>query len=164
MKALNKTLIATAIAVTLTAAGATAFAKGGMGGQGDPATRMSYIFTQLELTETQQADVLAVLEAVQEEHRQAMWDQMQALRDQEDRPTREEMQALRDAQQAAQSQLLTDKLNTVLSPEMTAELVEYLDFHRGPVMGGKQGGRGDGGRQGPGMGQNMGPAQGARSN
>ena len=131
MKTMNKTIIAVAVAMTLTAATGTAFTKGNMGNQADPATKMSYIFTQLSLTEAQQADVLAVMEAAQAEQRAVMLDTRKAMRESDDRPTAEEMQAMREAHQTAQMQVLTDKLNTVLSPDVTADLVEYLAAHQG---------------------------------
>jgi len=143
MKTLNKKLIAGAIALTLAATAATSFAKGGA--EKDPTQRFNYIFTQLELNEAQQADVIAVMEVLREEHRQEMWDQRKETRDSEDRPSAEEMAALKEANRAEQTQALTDQLNTVLSPELTAELVEYLDAHR--AMGMQKGQRG--GKGGP---------------
>ena len=142
MKTLNKTLIASAVAITLALSAGTTFAKGGQGFDkaGNQAEQLEYIFTQLNISDAQQEDVLELLEAAREEQRQAMWDIRKETRDSEDRPSREEMQAQREANQAAQMQLITNKLNTVLSPEVTAELVDYLDAHQGAGMKGQRGG------------------------
>ncbi len=162
MKRLNKKLIAVAVAITLTSSAGIAFAKSGMNNQADPATRLNYIFTQLALTETQQADVLAVLEAAQEEQRQAMWETRQAMQNQAERPTQEQRDAMREAHRAAQTQLITDKLNTVLSPEVTADLVEYLDAHQGMGrdMNDRKGGMNDRNGKGDNRGQGQGQGQG----
>lgn len=152
MKAFNKKLIAGAMATSLMFAAGGAFA-GSYGQQRDPAERLSYIFTQLEITEAQQAQIVEIMETVVEEQREAMWDTMKELRDSEDRPTAEEMQAMRDTHRAEHLQLLTDQLNTVLSPEVTEDLVEYLEAHgMGKAYGrggnGQRGGHNGGGHQG----------------
>jgi Spy/CpxP family protein refolding chaperone len=145
MKTLNKTLIASAVAITLALSAGTTFAKGGQGSDqaANQGQQLEYIFTQLNISDAQQEDVLELLEAAREEQRQAMWDIRKETRDSEDRPSREEMEAQREANQAAQMQLITDKLNTILSPEVTAELVDYLDAHQGAGMKGQRGGQGN---------------------
>jgi hypothetical protein len=146
MNILNKKIVASVFAVSIAMTAGMSFAKGN-GSQADPAQRLNYIFTQLELTEADQAAVLEVLASVREEQRQIMWDSRQAIQDREDAPTREEMDAIRTEHKAAMSQLVTDQLNTVLSPEVTEELVTYLDAHQGMGKQGPRGGKGgEGGR------------------
>jgi Spy/CpxP family protein refolding chaperone len=144
MNTLNKKIVASVFAASIAMTAGMTFAKGN-GQQANQGQRLDYIFTQLDLTETQQAEVLEVLANVREEQRQIMWDNKQAMKDREDAPTREEMEAIRTEHQTAMSQLVTDQLNTVLSTEVTEELVEYLDAHKGF---GKQGGRGGQGGEG----------------
>jgi hypothetical protein len=109
----------------------------------DPAQRMSYIFSQLNLTESQQAEALDLLIAFSADQRSQMQAQREAIRASDTRPTHNELLALRDSHRSAQTQVLTDRLNTLLAPEITAELVTYLDAHRGGMMsGGRRGGDG----------------------
>jgi flagellar biosynthesis GTPase FlhF len=154
MKTLNKTLITTAVAMTLALSAGTTFAKGGQGFDqaANQGQQLEYIFAQLNLSDAQQEDVLELLEETREAQRQAMWDARKATRDSEDRPSREEMQAQREAMQTAQMQLITDKLNTVLSPEVTDELVDYLEAHQGQGMKGERGGKGNDQRPNAGQG------------
>jgi Spy/CpxP family protein refolding chaperone len=138
MKAFNKKLIAGALATTMVLSAGTAFAKGN-GQDRNPAERLNYIFTQLEITEAQQTEILDIMQTLASEQREVMWDTMKELRDSEDRPTTEEMQAMRETNKAAQIQALTDQLNTVLSPQVTEELVEYLEAHGMGKMHGRDG-------------------------
>lgn len=147
MKRMNRSLIAGITATTLLLSGAVAFAAGN-DQQRDPSQRFDYIFTQLDLSDDQRTAVIDVMEAAMEEHRDLMWQTMQSLREQDERPSREDMQALMTSQQAAMTQSLTDDLNTVLSPEVTAELIEYIEAHRGMGAMGRHGGRGDHGGMG----------------
>lgn len=174
MKTFNKKLISSAIVLTMSTVAAVSFAKGPGNSDYDPAQRFDYIFTQLSLTDAQQADVLAVLEQNRETNRDAMKAQMQALRDSEDRPSREEMFALREANREARNIELTDQLNMVLSPEVTNQFVEYLDAHRGMDMhadrGSKKGDKdgmrqkGDGSKSQNGSGQGNNKGQGGNGN
>lgn len=159
MKKFNKTLLAGAVAATLLMSAGVTYAKGGFGSDRYPTERFDYIFTQLNLTEEQRSTVLDVLETSMEAQRETMRDSMWALRDQDERPSREQMQALMESHQATLYQTLTDQLNTVLSPEVTAEFIEYMDAHH--AMGGMGGWGSMGGRGG--MGHHDGPySQGKR--
>ena len=143
MRNLSKKLVASAVAFTLLASAGSAYAMGGprQGGERQ-GQQLGYIFSQMELNEQQQEDVLATLEALREQHKDQMWEQMKEMRERDERPSQDEKQALRDAFRAQQSQAMTDQLNTVLSPEQTEELVEYLDAHRAMFEGRKGGHQG----------------------
>lgn len=144
MKPLNRnTLIATTLALALTAGAGTAFAWGGPDGPRAPADRFTYIFSELNLSEETADDVLEVMDNFRDEQRQAM----QARRDSgAGRPSEEEFEAIRSQARTA----LSDQLGTVLSADQVDELMTYLDYH-GPMMGaGRPGGRHhDGGFRGP---------------
>ena len=135
MKARNRnTLIATTLALALTAGAGTAFAWGGPQGPRDPADRFDYIFSELNLSEETADDVLEVMDNFRAEQRQAM----QARRDSgAGRPSEEEFAAIRSQARTA----LSDQLGTVLSADQVDELMTYMDYH-GPMMGaGRPGGR-----------------------
>lgn len=141
MTQFKKQFIAATVAATLALGAGTAFAAKGQGrDQANAGERLDYIFTQLDLTEDQRSEVLSVMEATMEAQRDAMQESREAMRDSEERPSKEDRQALREAQQAVVAQQLTDELNQFLSPNVTAELIDYLDAHRGG-MG--QGGNGE---------------------
>lgn len=142
MNTLNKKIIAGTVAATLVLTAGFTFAKGSGDEQRDPSQRFEYIFTQLDISETDQAQVIEVMEGVMEMQRDAMWAVKQDLRDREERPTKEEMQSIRETQKASMLQQMTDQLNTVLSPEVTEEFVEYLEAHSHMAMHGKRGGKG----------------------
>jgi hypothetical protein len=93
------------------------------------AVNLDYIFTQLDLTEDAQANATAVIESFAEAQQAKMKEHRSQMRDSDTRPSREEMEALREAQQAAATIALTDQLNTVLSPDQTVEVVEYINAH-----------------------------------
>jgi Spy/CpxP family protein refolding chaperone len=162
---MNKKMIASLMAVTLAASAGLTFANGNGNGQGNgaqdgsqtsqnqPSDRMNrgdrgmaragnldYIFGQLNLTEESQASVQAVLDAFAESQRELMKDQRDAMRNSDTRPSQEERDALRETHRAEAKVALTDQLNTVLSPDQTADLVEYLDAHMGNHQGGPKGG------------------------
>jgi len=143
----KKQMIAGAIAVTVALSASSAFAFGGgnKGGERDQSQRFEYIFNHLELSEEQQSEVLAIMEAVAEEQREVMWDAKKEFQNSEDRPNREEMQERMAVHKEALAQSLTDEFNMVLSPELTEELVEYIQAHsshKGGNRGGRQGGKG----------------------
>ena len=150
-----RTILITVTLATVTLA-TVAVATFAMGNRAvDPAQRMSYIFSQLNLTESQQAEVLDLLIAFSADQRSQMQTHREAMRAADPRPTRAELLALRDSRRSAQTQVLTDRLNTLLAPEITAELVTYLDAHRGGMMSGGRrdvtgslGGRGHGKHRG----------------
>ncbi|EAR08061.1 hypothetical protein [Reinekea blandensis] len=149
MTSFKKQFIAATVVATLALGAGSAYAfNGGGRGQVDAAERFDYIFTQLELTDAQRTEVLAVLEANWDAQRDAMWEVRQSLMDREERPSYEEMQAIRDAHQADMTQQLTDELNVILRPDVTAEFIEYMEAHRGGFGPGSRGGMGE--RGGPG--------------
>lgn len=139
MNILSKKIIAGAFATTLILSAGIAVAQGDGDKRQGQGPRLDYIYSQLELTEAEQVSVEEVLQAFAEENRQKMWDQRKAMQDLEDRPSQEDMAAQREANKAEALTLLTDRLNTVLSPNLTEELVEYLDAHHG--MGNERGGK-----------------------
>ncbi|WP_320821854.1 Spy/CpxP family protein refolding chaperone [Reinekea sp.] len=144
MMQFKRKILAAVMTVTLVSAAVAAYATGNR--DVGPAERMSYIFTQLNLTDSQQADVLGLLTTLSAEQRSQMQAQREAMRDADIPPTRDERAALRDSHRAGQSQILTDRLNTVLAPDVTADLVTYLDAHRGAMMKGGQHGGAETGR------------------
>ena len=149
MMQFKQKILAAVVTVTLASAAVGTFALSNRAD--NPVERMSYIFTQLNLTQSQQADVSNLLMSISAEQRSQMQAQREAMRDAETRPSRDEMAALRDSHRAAQTQVLTDQLNTLLAPDVTADLVTYLDAHRVAMMkGGRHGGdeRGRGRNQG----------------
>jgi hypothetical protein len=99
---------------------------------------LDYIYTELALTEEQQADVNAVLEAFRDQTREEMRAAREELSDDE-RPTREEMAEIREAHRAELLASLTDELNSVLSADQVEDLVTYIDAHS---QGGPRGGHG----------------------
>lgn len=139
MNALNKKIIATTLAVTLSAVAVTGFAKGQGQSEFDAAERFNYIFTELNLTEAQQTEVASILETTMTENREAMKALRAEMRelDESERPSREDMKAQREATKEARLQALTDELNTVLSADDTEAFVSYLEAHSHDKKGGK---------------------------
>lgn len=129
MKKLSQ-LVTPYLAIALFALASATFANDGK--RGDPAEQLDYIFTQLALDESQQEQVIAVLRNVAEAQRA----EMQAVREShgDERPSREEMKTLREEMRATFRQNLTDELNTILSADLTLELVDYLEAHQRPGM------------------------------
>ncbi|MFG1495806.1 hypothetical protein ABMA57_04160 [Saccharospirillum sp. HFRX-1] len=135
----RNTLIATALAVALTAGASSALAWGGNDRQPDPAERFGYIFNELNLSDDQAEEVLDVMRNFRDDQRQAM----QARRDSgAGRPSEEEFAELRAQARTA----LSDQLGTVLSATQVEDLMTYLEFH-GPMLGGGRHGRGQFGGQ-----------------
>jgi len=147
MMQFKRTILAAVMTVTLASAAVGTYALGNR--TVDPAERMSYIFTQLNLTESQQTEVLDLLATISAEQRTLMQAQREAMRDTDIRPTHEEKKALRDSHRATQIQVITDRMNTLLTPDVTAALVTYLDAHRGGDEGGR--GKHQGNNQGNGQ-------------
>lgn len=135
MKTFNKKLIASAIVASMFLGAGATFADGFYRQDRDPAQRLNYIFTQLQISEEQQQQITEIMQNVYQEQRQVMWEQMQTLRNADERPTQEEMLTYREEHRATQRQALTDQLNTVLDPSVTEDLVEYLDAHQAMGMG-----------------------------
>ena len=159
MMKFKRKILAAVMTVTLASAAVATYALGNRAV--DPADRMGYIFTQLNLTDSQQSEVLDLLTTLSAEQRTQMKAQMEAMRDADTRPTRDEMAALHDSHRAAQTQVITDRLNTLLAPDVTADLVTYLDAHRvARLKGGQHGGaendRGDRGDRGNDQGNDQG--------
>ncbi|WP_320824182.1 Spy/CpxP family protein refolding chaperone [Reinekea sp.] len=139
MMKFKRKILAAVMTVTLASAAVATYALGNRAV--DPADRMGYIFTQLNLTDSQQSEVLDLLKTLSAEQRTQMKANMEAMRDADTRPTRDEMTALHDSHRAAQTQVITDRLNTLLAPDVTADLVTYLDAHRvARLKGGQHGG------------------------
>lgn len=120
-KAPRKTLIATAVVIALASSAGAVFAHDAMN-QGRIVERFDYIFTQLNLTETQRTEVVEIMTTqmaeLREQHRE------QRASDAE-RPTPEEREALRAAARIA----LTDELGTVLQADQVEGLITYLEAH-----------------------------------
>lgn len=135
MKTMNKALVAGAVSLTLAVASGLVLAKDGEREQ-NSGERFEYIFNQLELTETQRTDVLDVMQSYSETSREEMKARMEEFRSSSDeRPSRDEMRAQMETYRAEQLVGLADQLNLVLSPEDTAELIEYLEAHMPKGMG-----------------------------
>ncbi|TCS37674.1 Spy/CpxP family protein refolding chaperone [Reinekea marinisedimentorum] len=144
MSTMKKKIAAGGLALILATAAVGAFAKGGQE-NGDKGERrgnvnLDYIYTELALSEEQQADVNAVLEAFRDQTREDMKAAMEEFRDAEERPSREEMAEIREAHRAELLASLTDELNTVLTADQAEDLVTYIDAHS---QGGPRGPQGD---------------------
>jgi Spy/CpxP family protein refolding chaperone len=149
---MNKKILAGLIAVTLVTSAGVTFANGEgreatsddgqkhgqMHKQGDrsegkaSSLNLDYIFNQLSLDDDTQTSVKTVLDTFREEQRAKMTTQRDEMRANATKPSAEEMVALREARQTEATTALTDQLNTLLSPDQTAEFVEYLKAHAGP--------------------------------
>jgi Spy/CpxP family protein refolding chaperone len=142
MSTMKKKLAAGGLALLLATAAVGSFAKDGQenGKKGERwgNVNLDYIYTELALTEEQQADVNAVLEAFRDQTREEMRAAREELSDDE-RPTREEMAEIREAHRAELLASLTDELNSVLSADQVEDLVTYIDAHS---QGGPRGGHG----------------------
>jgi hypothetical protein len=134
MNNLKNKFIAGGIVVIMSATAAGAFAKGGKDDSERALQRganLDYIFTELSLSEQQQADVNAVMEAHRAEREEVRNSMREAMRNADEKPSREEMQTVRDTNRTVHLQALTDELNTVLPADDAADLVAYLDAHQG---------------------------------
>ena len=136
----RKTLTAVAMASVLALGAATAqaapFGKRGMG------PNLDYIFGQLSISETQGEQVIDILRDFRESKRDDMKAKREAAKESGERPSEEERTAMKEAYQAE----LSTQLNTVLSANQTAELMEYLEAH-GPKGKGRKGRGGPMGEQ-----------------
>lgn len=136
-KAPHKTLIATAVVIALAGSAGTVYAQGAMN-QSRIVERFDYIFTQLNLTDTQRTEVVEIITTQMAERREQHREQRAS---DAERPTPEEHEALRTAARTA----LTDELGTVLQADQVEGLITYLEAHlpkRGKGMhGGHRGGR-----------------------
>lgn len=106
--------------------------------------RWDYIFTQLDVTEEQQAQVrelfnemAAERRAKMQEHRAAHKQYREAngqqYRDKRERRTehdREAWQAERQARREQARQNLEDRLSTILAPDQVEGFITYLDAHK----------------------------------
>ena len=137
MKALKQKFVAGSVALVLGLAGVNAMAKGGMGDGERTAERMDYIFTELQLTEEQQTQTLAILETFAEAQRDEMKAFKEELKNREEKLSRDEMKALMQEKRSEAMVGLSDQLNTVLPADDTEALVRYLESHAG--KGGKGG-------------------------
>lgn len=114
-------MIAGGLAITMTTA--TVFAH-----DEDPASRAAerfdYIFTQLNLDDTQRQATIDVMlaQTMSKEDRKAQRETLKDL----DQDARQAQMALLKTQRL---QALADELNQVLSPNQTAEFIEYLEAH-----------------------------------
>ncbi len=136
----RKTLITTAVVIALAGSAGAVYAHDAMN-QSRLTERFDYIFTQLNLTETQRTEVVDI-----------MTTQMAELREQHreqrangaERPTPEEREALRAEIRTA----LADELGTVLQGDQVEGLITYLEAHLPKGGKGMHGGH-RGGRQAP---------------
>ncbi|MFC3701668.1 hypothetical protein ACFOND_08470 [Reinekea marina] len=146
---MTKKLLAGLLTVTmLTTAGLSMANSGSADQNGDKrakhsqmlgkTVKLDYIFGQLNLTEETQASVTEVLKTFQESQRELMKAQREAMKESDSKQSQEEMAALREAKKAELRIALTDQLNTVLSPEQSEALVDYLEAHSNPAKFAKQ--------------------------
>ena len=137
----RQSLIAIGVVMALAGSASAVYAHDAMN-QNRMTDRFDYIFTQLNLTDTQRAEVLDIMTTQMAERRE----QHREQRDSDaERPTAEERQALRDAARTA----LTDELGTVLQADQVEGLITYLEAHQ--PRGGK-------GMHGGHRGEHRGPA------
>lgn len=134
---LRQSLIALGLVVALAGSASTVYAHDAMN-QNRLIDRFDYIFTQLNLTDAQRAEVVDIMTTQMTERRE----QHRQQRDSgAERPTTEERLALRAAARTA----LTDELGTVLQADQVEGLITYLEAHQprgGKGMhGGHRGGR-----------------------
>lgn len=161
---MNKKILASLIAITLVTTAGVTFANGygeGRGAKNDneqkhsqmhkqgdrskgksSSLNLDYIFNQLSLDDDTQTSVKAVMDTFREEQRAKMSTQHEEMRANSTKPSAEEMTALRESRQTEATIALTDQLNTLLSPNQTAEFVEYLQAHTGPNGNGQDHHRG----------------------
>lgn len=132
----RQALIAVGVVVALAGTASAVYAHDAMS-QNRMTDRFDYIFTQLNLTDAQRAEVVDIMTTQMAERRE----QHRAQRDSgADRPTSEERQAFRDAARTA----LTDELGTVLQADQVEGLITYLEAHQPRGGKGMHGGhRGD---------------------
>lgn len=135
MKRLNmarsrKLMAATALITALAVGASSAYA---WGGRQAPEQRLDYIFTQLNLTEAQKEQTLAIFAERAEQQRSAMRERRDANRESGERPEKPSAEE-RDAMRAAMRIELSDQLGTVLQAHQVEGLVEYLEAHSGGMM------------------------------
>ncbi|WP_157600050.1 Spy/CpxP family protein refolding chaperone [Saccharospirillum impatiens] len=117
----RQSLMATAVVIALAGSAGAVYAHDAMN-PSRMTERFDYIFTQLDLTDDQRADVVDIMTTQMTELR----DQHRAQRDSDaERPTAEEREALRDQARTA----LIDELGTVLQADQVNGLTTYLEAH-----------------------------------
>lgn len=133
----RKTLIATAVVVALAGTAGVVYAHDGIS-QSRMTERFDYIFTELNLTEAQRADVMEVMTTQMTELREQH-------REQHASGAERPMPEARDALHSQMRIDLEDELGTVLQADQVEGLMTYLDAHqpRGAkgMHGGHRGGR-----------------------
>lgn len=110
--------------------------------------RWDYIFTQLDVTEEQQAQVHELFKEMADERRAKMQEHREARRqyreangpqsqdqrepraERQHRPDREAWQAERQARREQTRQNLADRLGTILAPDQVEGFITYLDAHK----------------------------------
>lgn len=134
----RKTLFATAVVIALAGSAGAVYAHDGIN-QTRLTERFDYIFTQLNLTEAQRADVVEIMTTQMTERREQHREQRASGAE---RPTLE----ARDARRAEIRTALADELGTVLQADQVEGLITYLDAHqpsdgKGMHRGGRHGHR-----------------------
>ncbi|TXR51336.1 Spy/CpxP family protein refolding chaperone [Reinekea thalattae] len=140
MTTMKQKLAAGGLAIILATSAVSSFAKEGDKGPRRDNVNLDYIFTELALTEEQQADVNAVLQAFRDQADEQRKAAREERRDAEDRPSREEMAEIRQAHREAMIEGLTDELNKVLSADQTEDFVTYFEAHSQKGPRNKEGG------------------------
>lgn len=138
----RKLLAATALVTAMSIAATSAY---GWSGRQAPEHRLDYILSQLDLTETQREQSLAIFAERAQQQREAMREHRQSMRSTGERPTRPTTEE-RDARMAEMRQDLADQLGVVLQAHQVEGLMEYLEAHSGMMMSKGMHGR-SGGRQ-----------------
>lgn len=126
----RKLLAATALVTAMSIAATSAY---GWSGRQASEQRLDYIFSQLDLTEAQKEQTLAIFAERAEQQRNAMREHRNAVRESGERPERpsaEERTAMREGMRID----LTDQLGTVLQAHQVEGLLEYLEAHSGMMM------------------------------
>ncbi|WP_394170731.1 Spy/CpxP family protein refolding chaperone [Saccharospirillum alexandrii] len=118
----RQALIAIGVVVALAGSASAVYAHDAMN-QNRMTDRFDYIFTQLNLTDAQRAEVVDIMTTQMAERREQHREQRDSGAE---RPTAEERQALRDAARTA----LTDELGTVLQADQVEGLITYLEAHQ----------------------------------
>lgn len=106
-------------------------------------TRWDYIFTQLDITEEQQAQVHTLFKEIAAERREKMKAQREERKryyhvnehanegQHEDRSARRDAwQAKREVRREQARQNLQDRLGTILAPDQVEGFITYLDAHK----------------------------------
>ena len=126
----RKLLAATALVTAMSIAASSAY---GWGGHPAAEHRLDYIFNQLDLTETQREQSLAIFAERAQQQRDAMKEHRQSMRSSGERPTRPTTKE-RDARMAEMRMELADQLGLILQAHQVEGLMEYLEAHTGRTM------------------------------